>query len=168
MNSQEYIKYIEDKLSPCFIFEKNRSVFKFQYDLYGENKATIGRTLITQVDVIDKYEVNEYLFFKVYESMSLDDLNSLLIDFKEIACFGIEIKEYHKLSTLSLILIIDKYIDDYCLKIIEKFKYKKLYNFYWRGYCELRIIAICLYNNTFTHNKSFKTTQKSFTKILTS
>lgn len=168
MNSCEYLKYIEEKLCSFFTFEKNKNVLNYQYDMFGENKSTLGRTLITQVDVIDKYQVNEYLLIKSYDSMDLKELNLILVDVKEIANSEIEIKEDHKLSTISLILLINDDIEEDCIKKIKKFNYTKLYNFYLKGYCELRVMSLCFSNATYAYSKSFKNTQKVFTNILSS
>ncbi len=167
MDSQSYIKCIKENFGSFFKFEDKKMILEYEYDLYGENKTTIGRTLITNVDIIDKYETNEYLILKIFDIMNINDIRDFLERLKSLANNYIEIKKDHKLSVINAIILTDSNIEDKCVKMIKSFKYTKLYNFYLSGYSEIRIIVINFKDSSFIYNKACKKVQKVFTKIIT-
>ena len=120
-----------------------------------------GRTFITKNDIIDRYENHEYCYIKKYDTVTEEEITAYGQFLKKIADEYIKPGKDH-LSTYITGVIIGNSINDNARKVAEKFNYSRVYSFYLKGWCDVRLIYVGLDNNEIVTNKAGKNVKKVY------
>ncbi|KGO14251.1 hypothetical protein [Clostridium botulinum] len=164
MDAKLYINKLENSYRSHFKINKDIYFLENHLDMLAHCKLVNVRTMITEKDIIDSFETNEFCFVKHLDNISkktLDKHIDMLIEAEKLC---VTPHKDHKSSYLTGILISENSIDDNIKQYVKKFKFAKAYKFYWFGWCDIRLILIDLKNNEVTTNKAGKFVKKVYEK----
>jgi len=157
--------YIDDlfiKYNKNFSVSKNIELCEKKINLFAEHKGIGGRTFITQKDIIDKFEFNEYCIVNVYNSVNIDDAVEYTEYLKTLINALVKPNKEHKSSTITGVMVCNTSIDKSTEYFIKKFKYTKPYKLYFHGWSDIRLIFVDLSNNLVIPNKQGKKVKKVY------
>jgi hypothetical protein len=161
MKYEEYIDMLKLKFERHFQIETDITILGRKIDLSAKFSNVSGRTFITKNDIIDKYENHEYCYIKKYDAVTEEEVNAYGQFLKEIVEECIEPGKDH-MSTYVTGVIISNNIDDNAKKAVEKYSYSKVYSFYLKGWCDVRLICVRLDNNEVITNKTGKRVKRVY------
>lgn len=164
MNGNLYINKLEDSYKTHFKIKKDTYFLENHLDILAHCKLVNVRTMLTENDIIDSFETNEFCFVKHLDNISEETLQkhiNMLIEGEKLC---VTPHKDHKSSYLTGILISENSIKDNIKKYVKKFKFAKAYRFYWFGWCDIRLILIDLKNQEVITNKAGKFVKKVYEK----
>lgn len=157
--------YMEDlfkKYNKNFTISKNIDVCDKKISLFAEYKGVGARTFITQKDVIDKYEFNEYCVVNAYNDINMEEVIEYTEYLKTLINTLVRPHREHKSSTITGVIVCDTSIDKSTENFIKKFKFNKPYKLYFHGWSEIRLLLVDLSNNLVISNKKGKSVKKVY------
>lgn len=157
--------YIDDlfiKYNKNFNVSKNIELCKKKINLFAEHKGIGGRTFVTQKDIIDKFEFNEYCIVKTYNDIDLEAAVEYTEYLKTLINDLVKPHKEHKSSTITGVMVCNTSIDKCTENFIKKFKYTKSYKLYFHGWSDIRLILVDLSNNLVIPNKQGKRVKKVY------
>lgn len=155
MEYEKYIAILKSKFERHFNIDTDIIVFGIKIDMFARFADVRARTFITKNDVIDKYENYEYCYIKKYDNITEEEVCAYGQFLKKVADERIEPGKDH-MSTNVTGVMIGNNISSNAKKHIEKYRYSKVYSFYLKGWCDVRLICIDLDNNEVVTNKAGK------------
>lgn len=162
MNKKEYLNKLEKKYENYFKIYKNKNVLGENIDLFAHYYEEAGRTFITQKDIIDRFEINEYCLVKTFEKID----NSIFENFcdygKKLTKDLVKPHSEHRSSVITLVMISDNLLKENTLKLLGKFKYTKYYKFYFHGFSQVKVVLVDLFNNRVYCSKNAKLLRKTY------
>lgn len=164
MDVKSYIGKIEDCYRSNFRIKKDIYFSENHLDMFAHCKLVNVRTMITEKDIIDSFETNEFCFVKHLHNISKETLDRYINMLIEAEKKCVTPHKDHKSSYLTGILISENPIDDDIKKYVKKFKFAKAYKFYWFGWCDIRLVLIDLKNKEVITNKAGKFVKKVYEK----
>lgn len=162
MNSSEYIKFIKKKFNKDWSVCDNFLINNETFNLYAHCSFSLGRTFITANDIIDNFHTNEYILLKYINTLDMAFLHSFINNIINIHSNLVTPCKNHKSSYTTYVILYDDCNDLSALNIIKKFKYEKVYKFYFYGFSEIRLLAINLTNKSMTTNKCANNIKKMY------
>jgi len=153
MNTNDYLLLLEKMYDKHFFIEKNVKVLDIPIDIYARYSDVGGRTFVTQKDIIDKFEVNEFCFVKSFTELNENNINDFINFLKMTTEKIVNPSRDHKSTTITGVIVSESSVNDSIIKTISKFKYTKPYLFYFHGWSDIRLIFIDLQNNNIITNK---------------
>jgi len=166
MNINGYLPLLEKMYDRHFTIEKNVKVLNLPVDIYARYSDVGGRTLLTQKDIIDKFEVNEFCFIKSFHEINADDIDNFTSFLKLTTEEIVNPSRDHKCTTITGVIVSESSVDNEIIKIISKFKYTKSYLFYLHGWSDIRLIFIDLEDNKIFTNKEGRKVKKVYQSAL--
>ena len=152
MDISSYTLALSKRLSNYFEIKYNNTLLSDTIDIFASTKLVLGRTLISQKDVIDKFESNEYILVKYFDTIDEHVINNFIEYIKNVPSLLVKPNKYHKSSYINAVMVCDKLPDK--TKTIKTFKYEKIYKFYFQGFCEIRLLIVSLADNLVVSNKA--------------
>lgn len=162
MIANNYMENLFIKYKKNFNVSKNIDLCNKKVDLYAEHKGIGGRTFVTQKDIIDKFEFNEYCIVNLYNSISTNDVVEYTEYLKVLVNVLVKPHRDHKSSTITGVIVCDTPIDKNTENFINKFKYTKPYKLYFHGWSDIRLLLVDLRNNVVVPNKEGKKVKKVY------
>ena len=162
MTFAHYLNYICRIHNSNFDLQKDYLLINETYNLFGYSKFTLGRTFISQKDIIDRYDSHEYILLKYYPCLSNNDLNNTINNLPKITNALVKPDKFHKSTYITYILATDSLPLDFSSKIIKKFKDNRIYKYYLQGFSEIRLLLIDLNKETIITNKAGKAVIKMY------
>ncbi|MFA6940783.1 MAG: hypothetical protein WCQ54_07335 [Clostridiaceae bacterium] len=166
MNTNDYLLLLEKMYSKHFTIEKDVKVLDYPINIYARYSDVGGRTFVTQNDIIDKFEVNEFCFIKSFDELNLNDINDFIIFLKSTTEKIVNPNRDHKSTTITGIVVSENSASDEIIKTISKFKFTKAYLFYLHGWSDIRLILIDLQNSSIITNKEGAKVKKVYQNTL--
>ena len=161
INKDQYIELMGMRLKNYFELEKNKIIDNKVFDLYGQYHMMLGRTFLSKKDIVDKFETNEHVMIKCVAYLSQEELEGYLMYLREMPKKMVSLNPYHKSTYLNFILVCDEHIK--CdIKTIKKFKYEKIFGFYFKGFCEVRLVVVELPTGKVFTNRDGKRVRKAY------
>lgn len=161
INRETYLELMERRLKNYFDLEENKLINNKVFDLYGKYHMMLGRTFLSKTDIIDKFETNEHVMIKCVPHLTQEDLERYLAYLNELPEKVVSLNQYHKSTYINAVLVCEDYIA--CdLKTIKKFKYEKIFGFYFRGFCEVRLMVVELPTSKVFTNRDGKRVKKAY------
>lgn len=141
---ERYISDLEQTLSRYFDVARHPSVADRFFLLSARHSLTMGRTLITNKDVIDKYEVHRIILVQGAESMNhVLDLSRWLKDhIREI----VQPNSERYLTLVNLVLIFGKPVPDDIKEFVNSYALTKSFLFSLLGWAQAGMTCVCLQN----------------------
>jgi hypothetical protein len=141
---KQYIDSLEKILSKCFRVIKQPVVANRSFLLSAHYTDTIGRTLITNKDVIDKFEIKSIILVHIAENMNQVRELSLWLkeNIREIARPNSE----GYLTLINLVILFQNPVTDDMRKYIEKFSLTKSFLLSLHGWAKAGITGVSLHN----------------------
>lgn len=161
MTQDDYVENLQKKFERNFNIEKDIALFGETIDVHAKFSNISGRTFITKYDVIDRCENYEYCYIKKFDTVTEEETVAYGRFLKKIVDEHVEPGKDH-MSTYVTGVIIGNNINENARKSIKKFRYSKVYDFYLRGWCDVRLICVGLNNNEIVTNKAAKRVQKVY------
>ncbi|HYE83403.1 MAG TPA: hypothetical protein VEG39_14700 [Clostridia bacterium] len=161
MKYESYMNMLKSKFERHFHIKTDVEILENKIDMLAKYVNISGRTFLTQNDVIDRCENFEYCYIKKYDTISEEEAAAYGQYLKRIADELIEPGRDH-MSTYVTGVIISSNINDSVKKIVERYSYSKVYSFYLKGWCDVRLICIDLDNNEVVTNKAGKKVKKVY------
>jgi len=152
MKYEAYLEMLKLRFERHFNIETDVVILENKIDMLAKFSDISGRTFITKNDIIDRYESHEYCYIKKYDIVSEEDVTAYGHFLKKIVDESIKPGKDH-MSTYVTGVIIGNSINDNAKKIVEKYNYSKVYSFYLKGWCDVRLIYVGLDNNEVITNK---------------
>jgi len=162
MLANNYMENLIAKYYKNFNIRKNIDLCDKKISLYAEYKGIGARTFITQKDVIDKYEFNEYCIVNVYNSIHMEEVIEYTEYLKTVINNLVEPHREHKSSTITGVIVCDTSVDKNTENFIKKFKFTKPYKLYFHGWSDIRLLLVDLSNNLVISNKQGKSVKKVY------
>ena len=162
MIADNYMENLIAKYYKNFSIRKNIDLCDKKISLYAEYKGIGARTFITQKDVIDKYEFNEYCIVNVYNSILMEDVIEYTEYLKTLINDLVKPHREHKSSTITGVIVCDTPVDKNTENFIKKFKFTKPYKLYFHGWSDIRLLLVDLSNNLVISNKQGKSVKKVY------
>lgn len=148
---EQYNCKIKEKLEKSFELQENYKLGEMSVDLFGYYQAEMGRTMVTKVDIIDKYEINEKCYLKYFtncnEEVVMDYFNLLVEEVKKV-----ETSHYHMYTDIVGVMVFDEFDSD-LIKMIKKLKYGQLFKCYFRGFGDVNFLCVDLKNEKVYSNR---------------
>lgn len=166
MDICDYLLQLGKMYEKYFTIEKNIKILDLPIDIYARYSDVGGRTLLTQKDVIDRFEVNELCFTKSFDEIKVNDVNDFINFLKLTTEKLVNPTRDHKCTTITGVIVSGKSVSDDVIKIISKFKYTKSYLFYLHGWSDIRLVLIDLQANRIITNKEGKKVKKVYQNTL--
>ncbi|GAA0739431.1 hypothetical protein [Clostridium oceanicum] len=164
MNPEDYIEKVENSYKTHFQIKKDLNFSRENLDLFAKCKIVNIRSMITEKDIIDSFETNEYCFVKDVESVSeefLQRFSNMLVKAEDE--YVVPHKD-HKSSYITGIIVSKTPVDEKMKNYVKKFKFAKAYKFYWYGWCDIRLVLVDLANEQVVTNKAGKIVRKVYQK----
>lgn len=64
MDISHYTSILSNRLNSYFDIQYNNQLHSNTFNIFASTKLVLGRTMISQKDIIDKFESNEYVLVK--------------------------------------------------------------------------------------------------------
>ena len=157
-----YMENLIAKYYKNFNISKNIDLCNKKISLFAEYKGVGARTFITQNDVIDKYEFNEYCIVNLYNSINMEEVIEYTEYLKTLINTLVKPHREHKSSTITGVIVCNTSIDKSTENFIKKFKYTKPYKLYFHGWSDIRLLLVDLSNNLVISNKEGKSVKKVY------
>lgn len=161
MNMSNYTSLLSQRLKTYFEVKTN----KYNVDLFASTSLILGRTMVSQKDIIDKFESNEYILVKFFDEFSSENVNTFIDYIKTTPELLVKPNKNHKSSYINAIMVCNDITATSSINKIKKFKYEKFYRFYFQGFCEIRLFAVDIENNKVFSNKAGKSFKKVYQPI---
>lgn len=166
MNTNDYLLLLEKMYNKHFTIEKKVKVLDYPIDIYARYSDVGGRTFVTQNDIIDKFEVNEFCFIKSFDELNINNINDF-IEFLKITTEKIvNPNRDHKSTTITGVIVSESSASDKIIETVSKFKFTKAYLFYLHGWSDIRIILADLQNSSIITNKEGAKVKKVYQNAL--
>lgn len=160
MKFEDYMKEIERKFVTFFTIQKDAQINGVHIDMFADYSNIVGRTLITKVDIIDYYEIFEKCYFKHYEYLNRDEADKFFEFLKEISD-TVTPSEFHRSTDITGVMICDK-IDNDMQNHLYKLKHVRYFNYYLKGWVEVRLVLVSLSDMQIYTNPAAKTLKKIY------
>ena len=157
-----YMENLIAKYYKNFNIRKNIDLCNKKINLFAEYKGIGARTFITQKDVIDKYEFNEYCIVNAYNAVNMEDVVEYTEYLKTLINDLVKPHREHKSSTITGVIVCNTSVDKSTENYIKKFKFLKPYKLYFHGWSDIRLILVDLSNNLVVSNKQGKSVKKVY------
>ena len=155
MNVTEYIDLIQTRLQRNFDIESDIKMFDQQIQLYGKSEIHNESYFASKKVKVWRAENHEFCFVKSYEF--LDDKN--INDFKNFLITAVDylVKPHseHMSSIITGVMVVDN-IQESLEKEILGFKHKKTYALTFKGWSDVRLLAISPRSNRVISNRKGK------------
>lgn len=154
MTHQEYLSNLFNKYQRHFQTQCDTTILGHKIDLSASFSGVSGRTFITQKDVVDRCENHEHCYVKRYEVITAEDI-CVFTDFliKAVGEFVNPSNTDH-MCTYMTGVVVGSSITPEAAKMIQSFSYSKVYMFYLKGWCDIRLIGVDLQRKTIITNKA--------------
>ena len=155
MNISDYLEIIEKRLQRNFDLNTNQRILDQQINLYAKSEIQNESYFASKKVKVWRAEMYEYCFVKVYESLddkSIRDFQNFLISAVD---YFVKPHTEHMSSTITGIIAADD-IPEHLEKVISGFKYRKSYSFSFKGWADVRLLAVSLRSNRVMSNKKGK------------
>lgn len=160
MNFSDYVCLLELKFRRNFNITKGIYLDDTYIDFYAEYHGVLGRTMVTPVDIIDRYETFEKCYVKHVSDCNKEIINNYFNTLSRI-CKGIEPSEYHMSTDITGILVFDEF-DVSLKKYVNDLKFGKLYKWYFKGFGDVNIICVDLKTLDVYTNKTARRLRKIY------
>jgi len=161
MTPDEYMENLQKKFERHFNIEKDLVILGERIDVCAKFGDISGRTFITQNDVIDSLENYEYCYIKRFDNVTKEEValysRFLIKTVNEFVKPGI-----NHMSTYVTGVIIGSSINEDAKNAARQYSFSRVYSFYLRGWCDVRLICIGAKNNEIITNKAGKRVQKVY------
>lgn len=162
MLSHEYIALLNERLKNHFQIDYNTEVMNNKFDMFAKCNLVLGRTFISQQDIIDRYESNEYVLTKTFDTLTEKDMDDIIQFLKELPEFLVKPHKEHKSSFINAVVVCNDHPDKNIIEKVQSFKLNKTYKFYFHGFCELRLILVSLKDSIVVFNKAARSVKKVY------
>lgn len=155
MNLTEYLDLINSRLQRNFDVQRNINVLDQQIDVYARLEIQNESYFASKKVKVWRAEMYEYCFARYFESVDekiIGDYQSFLIEAME---HFVKPHPEHMSSIITGIIITDD-IPPSLEKMISGFKHRKTYAFSFKGWADVRLIAVNLRSNRVISNKKGK------------
>lgn len=156
----DYMKEIERKFVTFFTIQKDTKINGVHIDMFADYSNIVGRTLISKVDIIDYYEIYEKCYFKHYEYLSLREADKFFEFLKGISD-AVTPSEFHRSTDITGIMICDE-LEDGMQNHLYKLKHVRYFNYYLKGWVEIRLVLVSLKDMQIYTNPAAKTLKKIY------
>lgn len=160
MTAEDYLEKIKKKLERSFNLEETHLLGNEPVDLYADFTGEMGRTMLTKVDVIDKYEINEKCYFKHFEYCDEEIINNYFNSLVE-EVKNVNTSQYHMSTDIIGVMIFDEF-DEKLKNLVKQLKYSKLYKHYFQGFGDANFICVDLKSEKVYSNKIAKKLRKVY------
>lgn len=153
MTHQEYLTNLHSKYQRHFHTQCDTTVLGHKIDLSARFSDVCGRTFITKKDVVDRYENHEHCYVKSFEVITAEDV-SAFTDFLIKAVSEFVNPNTDHMCTYMTGVVVGGSITPEAAKMIQGFSYSKVYMFYLKGWCDIRLVGVELGRSTIITNKA--------------
>lgn len=161
MKYEAYFNMLKSKFERHFTIETDIVILENRIDMLAKYSDVSGRTFITKSDIIDRYESHEYCYVKKYDAVTEEEVTAYGEFLKKVVDEFIKPGKDH-MSTYVTGVIIGNSINDNGKKAVEKYSYSRVYSFYLKGWCDVRLIWAGLDDNEIITNKAGKRVKKVY------
>lgn len=139
---ERYISDLEQILSRYFSVTRHAVVADRSFFLSAHHSQIIGRTLLTEKDVIDQYEECQIVLVQAARNLQevLDLSRWLKAHIREIVHPSSE----RHFTLINLVVLFDKSIPDDVKHFAERYKLIKSFLFSLRGWAQAGLTCVCL------------------------
>ena len=161
MDCKSYIDKLKKKFERHFIIETDLEILGTKIDMYARFTDVRGRTFITKQDVIDKYENHELCYIKGYKDVAVEDVTGFCEFLKNAVNEFVKPEADHMSTYVTGVMVADS-INDSARREAESFSYSRVYQFYLKGWCDVRLVCVDLSNGSVITNKAAKKLKKVY------
>lgn len=161
MKSESYMELLRSKFERHFSINTDIDVFGHRIDMHARYSEINGRTFITKNDIIDRYENHELCYIKRFGHISEGEAAAFGQFLRKVVDEQVKPGRDH-MSTYVTGVIICNSMDQSVKALVEKYSYSKVYSFYLKGWCDVRLICVGLDDNEVLTNKAGKKVKKVY------
>lgn len=161
MQLDDYISNLKLKFKRHFHIKTNAQILGENLELVANFSEVSGRTFVTQHDIIDRYENYENCYIKFIDSLITQDVILYTEFLKKIVESTISPSKDHMSTYITGVLLTNN-LDEETKALIESFKYNKVYSFYLKGWCDVRLLCVDLSTHEIISNKDGKKIKKIY------
>lgn len=161
VDKEKYLELMEARLRSYFEIERDKMLENETFDLYGKYHMVLGRTFLSKKDIIDKFETNEHTMIKCVNYLDQRELEEYLAYLSELPKKLVSLNKYHKSTYLNFVLVCSNNVQ--CdIGTIKKYRYEKIFGFYFKGFCEVRLVVVELPTGKVFTNRDGKRVKKAY------
>jgi len=139
---ERYLCQLEQILSKYFVVKKHAVVADRSFLLSAHHSHTIGRTLLTEKDIIDQYEV--YTIVLVHTAECLEQIRELTRWLKEHIQEVVQPSSQRYHTLINLVNLFEKPVPDEVKQFTENYTFTKSFLFSLRGWAQVGLTCVCL------------------------
>lgn len=158
---EEYIKILKSRFSKHFHINTDVEILGEKVDFQAKFSQVSGRTFVTQNDIIDRYENYENCYIKYIPALDLTKAAMYTEFLKNIVDETVNPSQDH-MSTYITGVILTNNVDPETVYFINNFKFSKVYSFYLKGWCDIRLICVNLETQEVISNKHGKKVKEAY------
>jgi len=139
---ERYLCQLEQNLSKYFVVKKHAIVAERPFLLVAHHTNTIGRTLLTEKDIIDQYEVSTIIL--VHTAENLEQIRELTQWLKEHMREVVQPSSDRYYTLINLVAIFENHIPEDARQFSENYTLRKSFLFSLRGWAQAGLTCVCL------------------------
>lgn len=161
MKSESYMELLKSKFERHFNIHTDVEVLDHRIDMLAKYSDISGRTFITKNDIIDRYENHEFCYIKKFDHISGEEAASFGQFLRKVVDECVKPGRDHMSTYVTGVMICNS-MDQSVKALVEKYCYSKVYSFYLKGWCDVRLVCVGLDSIEVITNKAGKKVKKVY------
>ena len=162
MDFNQYKNQIIDSLKYNFDISEGCNYGGVLFDTVAKSHIRNEKYVASKKAVIYAFENDEQCLIKELNNTNKNQIDHIIEVTKDNIIDNIQLSEDHMSTTITLILVSEKSIDEQIVKHIKRFKYQKSFMFGLKGWITFRAVLIDLENERVICSKEAKKVGKFY------
>jgi|GEM_PF-3132464 len=162
MTSESYLEILYHRLERHFSIERGATPLDERLALYARCRQDLGRTLISQKDVIDRFWEEEIILVRSLVRVGREDVAAAAAMLKRASEELVEADWEHRLSVVSAVLVAREGIDPDAARDASRYRWGRSYKFCFHGFAEGRMALVDCASETLVPSPQFKRSVRAF------
>ncbi len=162
MTSETYLDLLGNRLERHFAIERNAVPLADTVDILARCRQDLGRTFISQKDIIDKFWEEEIIIVRCLGRVEKDDVSRAASMIEEAAEKLVAADMEHRLSVITAVLVAREGVDPSAARAASRFRWNRSYKLYFHGFAEGRMVLVDCAAETLALSPRSKRSSRAF------
>ncbi len=154
MTSVCYLKTLKDRFCHCYdIYENTNETQKLDIDLLATFFIRGEKHMLTKNIKLYALEEYEHCMVRVFHSkVTLPEAAAFAVRINQSIAFMVHPHPDHKRTILTGVMVAEQGCDDTVRDFVAKYRSQKVFQFYMKGWCEVRLVLVNLQDGSVTYS----------------
>ncbi|ACB85123.1 hypothetical protein [Natranaerobius thermophilus] len=163
MKSSKYLKILKDRYSRLFDIYENYKVGDNYFDLLTSCNIKGVKYMLTKKAKVYTVERNEHCLVNLFNNpVNLERLKDVADKVIDSIDYLVEPHPDHMKTIITGVIIAEYGASEEGENFVMTFRYQKPFMFYLKGWCEVRLVLVDLYQQKLVHNPKDKEVVKLY------